>query len=240
MAITEKEIEELVNVYASDTCTNIDDLLALIGKTNVNRNKKLDSANLKTDETNQKLSAAGLKIDSTNLKLDELINLSEGDTPTKDILPGDKGVSLAAANNGDITSCVINGIVTNAIAKEDIKKHTSIIVVPGGTSDEPYIVALSYITEIGIPSTIIDGTKLDISTTAEKLVTTSTPISKSVIVKLRSFGTGSYIAIGNSTSQNFRLTAVGDARDIDFVDDLSKVYVRTDVGNTGELEFNGA
>ena len=59
----------------------------------------------------------------------------------KDILPGDMGVSLAKVNDGDICSCVINGIVTNAIVKTDVAKHERVIVVPGGTSDEPYIVS---------------------------------------------------------------------------------------------------
>ena len=59
----------------------------------------------------------------------------------KDILPGDMGVSLAKVNDTDICSCVINGIVTNAIAKTDVAKHERIIVVPGGTSDEPYVVS---------------------------------------------------------------------------------------------------
>ena len=59
----------------------------------------------------------------------------------KNILPGYMGVSLAKVNNDDICSCVINGIVTNAFAKSDIAKHEQITVVPGGTSDEPYIVS---------------------------------------------------------------------------------------------------
>jgi len=56
---------------------------------------------------------------------------------------------------------------------------------------------------------------------------------------VRSLGSGTYIAIGDSSSQPFRLNFVGDSLDIDFIDDLSKVYVITDSGSTGELEWIG-
>lgn len=89
------------------------------------------------------------------------------------------------------------------------------------------------------PSTLIVGSKTDISTTASKLVSSYTPIKKVVTVKVRSLGSGTYIAIGDSSSQPFRLNFVGDSLDIDFIDDLSKVYVITDSGSTGELEWIG-
>lgn len=57
-----------------------------------------------------------------------------------EILPSDIGVSLAEGYIGDIVSCVINGINTNAIAKKDIAKYINITVVPGGTPYEPYVV----------------------------------------------------------------------------------------------------
>ena len=134
--ITEEEIEEFVDRQWVDRRSSDDEILGLIGITNINRNRKLDVTNEKISYTNQKL-------DDTNSRLDELIILSGGEAPTKDILPGDEGVSLARGNNGDIISCVINGITTNAIAKEDIAKYVGITVVPGGNFDEPYVVPTS-------------------------------------------------------------------------------------------------
>lgn len=90
-----------------------------------------------------------------------------------------------------------------------------------------------------LPSAIIDGSKSDISITAAQLTVTSTSIFKGILVKVRSLGTGSYIALGNSVSQSLRLSAVGDAAFVDWVDDVSKIYVITDVGTTGSLEYNG-
>ena len=153
MAITEEEIEEFVDRQWLDRRGSADNILELIGKTNINRNKKIDTTNQKIDNTN-------LKIDSTNLKLNELINLSGGTPPTKDILPGDIGVSLAIGNEGDIISCVIGGITTNAIAKTNIGKYESIVVVPGGNFDEPYVVstAIQIKTDLG---------SIDVSVTTE-------------------------------------------------------------------------
>lgn len=92
-----------------------------------------------------------------------------------------------------------------------------------------------------VPSTnsIIKGTKIDISNIAAQITVASTPIFKVVTVKVRSLGTGTYIAIGDSTSQPFRLNAVGDSHDIDWTDNLNKIYVLTDNGNTGALEYIG-
>lgn len=89
-----------------------------------------------------------------------------------------------------------------------------------------------------LPSAIINGVKESIGTSAVQLTVTPTPITNGITVKVRSLGTGTYIAIGSSTSQEFRLTAVGDSKDI-FVDDLSKIYCITDAGNTGALEYDG-
>lgn len=92
---------------------------------------------------------------------------------------------------------------------------------------------------IGMPNTIIKGSKIDISTTATQITTTSTPINKVVVIKIRSLGTGTYIAVGDSSSQPFRLTAVKDSLDIDWIDNLNKVYILTDAGTTGSIEWIG-
>lgn len=88
-------------------------------------------------------------------------------------------------------------------------------------------------------STIIQGTTTGIAVAAAQIIVASTPIFVVVTVKVRSLGTGTYIAIGNVTGQPFRLTAVGDSHDIDWVGDLNKVYCSTDAGNTGILEYIG-
>jgi len=90
-----------------------------------------------------------------------------------------------------------------------------------------------------MPTKIICGYKDDISTAGERLTDKPTPIIKVVTVKVRSMGTGSYIALGNEEEQAWRLIAVGDTHDIDWIDDLSKVIVITDTGNTGSLEWLG-
>jgi len=92
---------------------------------------------------------------------------------------------------------------------------------------------------IALPTAIVQGTKTGITTTAAPLVGTSTPLKKGVLIKVRSLGTGSYIAVGNSTSQDFRMDAVKDTIAIDFIDDANKIYVITDSGNTGVVEFIG-
>jgi len=88
-------------------------------------------------------------------------------------------------------------------------------------------------------STVIQGTTTGITTVAAQIIAASTPIFKVVTIKVRSLGTGTYIAVGNATAQPFRLTAVGDTLDIDWVGNLNKVYVSTDVGNTGSIEYIG-
>lgn len=157
----------------------------------------------------------------------------------KDIYPGDTGVSLARGHNDDIISCVINGVVTNAFAKEDVAKHIGITVVPGGTTDEPYVVQTSIeINKAILP--ILQGVKTNVSTTATQLSKTSVRIYKAMTIKVRSLGTGAYIAIGNSAGQEYRLTGAGDTKEIDFVDNLTDLYVITDTGTTGAIEWFGA
>ncbi len=92
---------------------------------------------------------------------------------------------------------------------------------------------------IGMPNMVIDGTKTGISTTTSQIVTASTPINKVVTVIVLSLGTGTYIAIGNSTSQSTRLTAIGDSYDIDWIDNLNKIYCVTDSGSTSSISYTG-
>ncbi len=94
---------------------------------------------------------------------------------------------------------------------------------------------------IGMPNTLKVGSKTDISTTAAQITTTSIPINKSVLVRCRSLGTGgaTYIAFGNSSSQPFRLTANGDALEINWIDNLNKVYVIAQAGTDASIEWLG-
>jgi len=139
--VSEEEIKILVNKQWLDKQYTIDGLLSLISQINVHSNEKLDTTNLNLVDAKSRIDNTNFRLDNTNLKLDALIALSGGEAPKKDILPGDIGVSLAKGSNGDIISCAINGIITNAIAKTDIAKHEKIIVVPGGNYDEPYVVS---------------------------------------------------------------------------------------------------
>jgi len=94
-----------------------------------------------------------------------------------------------------------------------------------------------------VPSdvSIIDGAKTNCGTVAAPLIVASTPIYKGVNVVVRTMPTGgTYIALGSSSSQNRRLTTVGASEYVDYVSDLNKIYVITDVGNDGALEFEGA
>lgn len=89
------------------------------------------------------------------------------------------------------------------------------------------------------PTEIISGAKTDISTVSAQLTTVDTPMKKSVLVTCDSLGTGTYIALGNATSREFKFEAVGDWHEIDYIDNLDKVYVDTDAGNTGKLSWIG-
>jgi len=92
---------------------------------------------------------------------------------------------------------------------------------------------------IALPSAIVAGTKTAITTTAAALVGAATALKKGVNVKVRSLGTGSYIAIGNAAGQEFRMDAVKDSLWVDFIDDAADIYVITDAGNTGVVEYIG-
>ncbi len=92
-----------------------------------------------------------------------------------------------------------------------------------------------------VPSTntIVQGTTTGITTNAAQVIVASTPIYSCITIKVRSLGTGTYIGVGSLTAQPFRLITVGDSLDIDWIDNLNKVYVITDAGNTGVLEYVG-
>ncbi len=90
-----------------------------------------------------------------------------------------------------------------------------------------------------MPVKIIAGYKDNISISGDRLTAGKTPIIKVVTVTVRSLGTGSYIALGNEDEQPRRLLSVGAFLDIDWIDDLSKVIVSTDAGETGCLEWIG-
>lgn len=94
-------------------------------------------------------------------------------------------------------------------------------------------------TTLTMPTTVLVGTKTGITTIASQIVVASTPIEKVVTVKVRSLGTGTYIALGNVATQSFRLQSVGAAINIDWINNLNKVYVITDAGATGSIEYIG-
>jgi len=77
------------------------------------------------------------------------------------------------------------------------------------------------------PTTLLDGSKSITSATAAALATTVT-LKKGVLVEADSANTD-YIAIGNATSQTFKLYA-GDTIFID-IDDIAKVFVKKNVTN---------
>lgn len=89
------------------------------------------------------------------------------------------------------------------------------------------------------PRRVITGYKDNISTAGVRLVEKPTPIHRVVTVKVRDLGTGNYIAFGDEIEQPFRLNATGESLDIDWIDDLHKVVVVTDIGTTGVVEFIG-
>jgi len=92
---------------------------------------------------------------------------------------------------------------------------------------------------MAIPTKVINGETTGINTSGQRITLKPTPIVRVVVAKVRSLGTGNYIAFGDEDQQRFRLTTVGASIDIDWIDDLSKVIVSTDIGSTGEIEYIG-
>lgn len=92
----------------------------------------------------------------------------------------------------------------------------------------------------GQPSNIFGGVNETIGVNAAKLTETSTPIYSIAVLKVRSLNAAAtYIAVGNENDQEFRLVRVGDTLDVDFVNDLSKVYVIADAGADNAIEWIG-
>ncbi len=90
------------------------------------------------------------------------------------------------------------------------------------------------------PKEVICGLKDHIGTDAVKLVEKPTPIGKSVTVKLRTLdGAATYVAIGNNEHLEYQFTVVGDSHDVDWIDDLSKVFIEADAGTDSVVEFIG-
>lgn len=114
-----------------DRRTNIDDLLAIIAELIIEGN----------DTQKKVLSRVANSLDIKQMANE--IEITDRKVEDKEIQPGDTGVSLSVCYSGDLGTFMINGTVINGIAKSDILAHESIIVVPGGTSDEPFVVPLS-------------------------------------------------------------------------------------------------
>lgn len=70
-------------------------------------------------------------------------------------------------------------------------------------------------------------------TSAARLKSESLANTESLTIKVRSMGDASYIAIGGSGSQDFRLTAEGDSVDLDV--DPYAVYVKDDHSSTAAV-----
>ena len=158
----------------------------------------------------------------------------------------DRPVDISMYGKNSYTTSIPSGSFRlKSVEVSRIKVHTSddtnIWICGSTVSDGAPNISFSFgnSDSIGMPNSIIDGTKTDISTTAAQIVTASTPINKVVTVIVLSLGNGTYIAIGNSTSQSTRLTAIGDSYDIDFVDNLNKIYCVADIGSTSSISYTG-
>lgn len=128
---TEKVIEP--NTQWVDRRTQIDDLLGIIAELMIENNT---TQQVVLDKIAQGIEIV-MQIDATEP------NEEVPDEEKEPIKPGDTGVSLAVCNSDAIGSFIINKTIINGIAKSDIVAYERIIVVPGGTPDEPYVVPLS-------------------------------------------------------------------------------------------------
>ena len=128
------KVEETVeaNQQWLDRRTKIDDILGIIAELMIENNI--------TQKTVLQKVAAGLEI---IIQVDAETDSTEEPVGEVLIKPGDKGVSLSVCNSGDIGTFIINKTIISGIAKSDITAFESVIVVPGGTSNEPYVVPLS-------------------------------------------------------------------------------------------------
>ncbi len=158
----------------------------------------------------------------------------------------DRPIDISMYGKSSYTTSIPSGsfrLKNIEVSKIKVKAtgDTNIWICGSTQSDDAPNISFSFgnSDSIGMPNTIIKGSKTDISTTATQITTTSTPINKAVTIKVRSLGTGTYIAIGDSSSQPYRLTAVGMSHDIDTIDNLNKVYILTDAGTTSSIEWFG-
>lgn len=101
------------------------------------------------------------------------------------------------------------------------------------------VIILSVMSDNAMPTKLIVGYKDNIDTSAQRITDKPTPIYKSVTITVRSLGTGTYIALGDEDEQSWKFTGVNQSLDVDFVNDLSKLVVVTDAGNTGYLQWIG-
>lgn len=128
-----KEDVPIIDKQWVDKKTQIDDLLAIIAELMIQNN---ETQQIVLDKV-----AQGIAI---IIQLDEEQAAAEANTvKDKEIRPGDKGVSISVCDSGSIGTFIINNTIVNGIAKSDILAHENVIVVPGGTPDEPYVVPLS-------------------------------------------------------------------------------------------------
>jgi len=129
------KIEEMIvtNKQWIDRRTQIDDLLGIIAELMIENNT--------TQQVVLDKIAQGIEI---VMQIDAVETDRDSQDEEKELIkPGDTGVSLAVCNSGNIGSFIINKTIVNGIAKNDIVAYERIIVVPGGTPDEPYVVPLS-------------------------------------------------------------------------------------------------
>lgn len=91
-----------------------------------------------------------------------------------------------------------------------------------------------------LPNTALDGTKTDIDATAKPLSTVAIAISKGIMIRIDNLGGSAFIKFGNSTGQHLSFTTVNSFIFIDWVNDLSKIYVVGDgVGADAAISWNG-
>lgn len=82
------------------------------------------------------------------------------------------------------------------------------------------------------PKDLIVGEK-QVDSVPSQLTTIPTPIFEAVTVKIRELLSGAtYVALGTETVTKYRLSPSDvQGQEIDFINDLSKVYAKTDSGS---------
>lgn len=92
-------------------------------------------------------------------------------------------------------------------------------------------------TDETLPDTVLDGTKATIGNTAAAIGTGE--ITKGILVRVDDLGGGTFVKFGNSTSQNLIVSAINTYIFIDWANNLSLIYAKTDGTNAG-ISWNGA